>query len=86
MSTFVLFNPGEEVRVEFTLPGYKTAHTAGCTICWWKTGHLGVRFTALSEKCKAELQEWLSRKLEEFLPEYVARRFEKNGRRIKCRK
>ena len=32
---------------------------------------------SLSQEHKSELQSWLSRKLEEMLPEFVARRFQK---------
>jgi hypothetical protein len=46
-------------------------------ICWWKTGHLGVRFLSLAPGRKSELQDWLSRKLEEMLPEFVAEKFQK---------
>jgi hypothetical protein len=60
LSTSVSFSPGEEVRVEFTLPETKTPYIAGSTICWSRTGHLGLRFTALSEDLNSELQEWLS--------------------------
>jgi CheY-like chemotaxis protein len=82
LSTIVSFSPGEEVRVEFTLPETKTLYIAGSTICWLRTGHLGLRFTALSEALKSELQERLSQKLEELLPEYVAKKFQKTGRSI----
>jgi len=79
LSTIVSFSPGEEVRVEFTLPKTKTLYIAGSTICWLRTGHLGLRFAALSEDLKSELQEWLSQKLEELLPEYVAKKFQKRA-------
>src|ERR1039458_157228 len=76
-STFVPLNTGECVQVQFTLPGHEVPFSAESTICWWKTGHLGVRFMSLSQEHKSELQGWLSRKLEEILPEFVARRFQK---------
>jgi CheY-like chemotaxis protein len=68
LSTIVSFSPGEEVRVEFTLPETKTLYIAGSTICWLRTGHLGLRFTALSEDLKSELQEWLSPNLKNCCP------------------
>src|ERR1019366_7811038 len=77
VSTFVPLNTGECVQVQFTLPGHEVPFSAESTICWWKTGHLGVRFMSLSQEHKSELQGWLSRKLEEILPEFVARRFQK---------
>jgi hypothetical protein len=77
VSTFVPLNPGECVQVQFTLPGHEVPFSAESTICWWKTGHLGVRFISLSQEHKSELQGWLSRKLEEILPEFVAGKFRK---------
>jgi len=77
LSTFVPLKPGEGVRVEFTLPGHEASFSAESTICWWKTGHLGVRFVSLSRERKSELQDWLSRKLEEMLPDFVAGKFQK---------
>ncbi len=75
LSTFVPLSPGEKVRVQFTLPGHEVPFLAESTICWWKTGHLGVRFISVSQERKSELQGWLARKLEEILPEFVAGKF-----------
>jgi len=75
VSTFVPLNTGESVQVRFTLPGYRPQFSVQSTTCWWKTGHLGVRFISLPQEQKSELQSWLSRKLEEILPEFVARKF-----------
>jgi hypothetical protein len=44
-------------------------------ICWLKTGRLGVRFVSFSQGHKSELQGWLSRKLEDLLPDSVAGKF-----------
>jgi CheY-like chemotaxis protein len=77
LSTFVPLSPGEKVHIQFTLPGHEVPFLAESTICWGKTGHLGVRFVSLSQKHKSELQVWLSRKLEEMLPEFVAGKFRK---------
>ncbi len=80
LSTFVPLIPGEDVRVQFTLPHHKAPFLADSTICWWKTGHLGVRFVSISDEHKSELQGWLSRKLEETLPDFVAGQFQKAER------
>ena len=64
--------PGENVRVQFTLPDHEAPVLAESKICWLKTGHLGVRFVSLSHDHKSELQAWLSQKLEQILPEFVA--------------
>jgi CheY-like chemotaxis protein len=79
LSTSVPLNAGEAVQVQFTIPDHKVPFVAESTICWLKTGHLGVRFVSLSPERKSELQEWLSRKLEEALPEFIARQFQKAG-------
>ena len=77
LSTFVPLIAGEEVQVQFILPDHKGTFLAESEICWLKTGSLGVRFVSLSPEHKAELQEWLSRKLEEALPVVVADKFRK---------
>jgi len=77
VSTFVPLSPGEEVRVQFTLPDNEKPFLVESRICWWKADHLGVRFVSVSPERKTELQDWLSRKLEETLPESVAGRFQR---------
>ena len=77
LSTQVPFLPEESVRVQFTLPDHEATFSAESTICWSKTDHLGLRFVSLSDEQKSELQEWLSQKLEETLPEFVAGQFRK---------
>ena len=77
VSTFVPLIAGEDVQVQFTLPDHKVPFVAESRICWWKSGHLGVRFVSLSQEHKSELQGWLSQKLEEMLPESVAGKFRK---------
>jgi len=74
VSTFVPLSPGEEVQVRFALPGHEVTFLAESRICWLKTGHLGVRFVSLSHE--SQLQDWLSQKLQETLPEFVARKFQ----------
>jgi len=77
VSTFVLLSPGEEVQVQFKLPDHQVPFLAESRICWWKTNRLGVRFVSLSRERQSELQGWLSRKLEDMLPEFVAGKFQK---------
>jgi PilZ domain len=77
VSALVPLNAGEEVQVQFTLPAHKEPFLVNSTICWLKTGHFGVRFVSLPLGRESELQEWLSRKLEEAIPESVARQFQK---------
>ncbi len=75
VSTFVPLMAGENVQVHFVLPDHPATFSAESRICWLKTGRLGVRFVSLSPAHKSELQGWLSRKLEESLPEFVAGKF-----------
>ncbi len=77
VGTLVPLSPGEEVQVQFTLPGHRGPFLAESRICWLKTGRLGVRFASISDEHKSGLQDWLSRKLEEMLPEFVAGQFQK---------
>jgi ActR/RegA family two-component response regulator len=77
ISTFVPLSPGEEVQVQFSLPDHPVPFLLEARICWWRTGHLGVRFGSVSPERKSELQGWLSQKLEETLPEFVAGKFQK---------
>jgi diguanylate cyclase (GGDEF)-like protein/PAS domain S-box-containing protein len=78
LSTTVPLAPGESVRVQFTLPDHTVPFFAESTICWSKTGHLGVRFVSMSDDHKSELQAWLSQKLEQTLPALVADQFRKS--------
>jgi PilZ domain len=80
LSTQVPLVPGENVRVRFTLPDHEAPMLAESTICWSKTDHLGVRFVSVSDHHKSELQAWLSQKLEQILPEFVADQFRKADR------
>ena len=80
VSTSLSITAGEDVRVQFTLPDHKIPFLAESKVCWWKTGHLGIRFVSLSSEHKSELQGWLSQKLEEMLPESVAGQFRKGGK------
>jgi hypothetical protein len=75
LSTQVPLVPGENVRIQFTLPDREAPVLAESTICWSKTGHLGVRFESISDEHKSELQAWLSQKLEQTLPAFVADQF-----------
>jgi ActR/RegA family two-component response regulator len=86
LSTHVPLVPGENVRVQFTLPDHEAPILAESTICWSKTGHLGVRFESISDEHKSELQVWLSQKLEQVLPEFVANQFRKaeGGSKVTC--
>ena len=72
LRTSVPLRPGDDLSVEFTLPGYPNAFVAEATVSWWKTGHLGLRFVAFPRGQKPDLQTWLAEELEKMLPEFVA--------------
>jgi ActR/RegA family two-component response regulator len=80
LSTQVPLVPGEIVRVQFTLPDHKSPVLAESKICWLRTGHLGLRFASVSDEHNSRLQMWLSQKLEQILPEFVADKFRKAER------
>ena len=80
LSTQVPLVLGENVRVQFTLPDHEAPVLAESAICWLKTGHLGVRFVSLADNHNSELQAWLTQKLEQILPEFVAEQFRKAER------
>lgn len=76
LNTSVSLNPGEEVQLQFALPGRQEPWIIGGTICWGKVERFGVRITTISPERKSELQEWLARKLEEQMPGDVAETFQ----------
>ncbi|PYV52354.1 MAG: hypothetical protein DMG98_24250, partial [Acidobacteria bacterium] len=58
------------------IPGQGSQFAAQSEICWCdEKGRAGLRFAALSSEQKTELQQWLSKRLEESLPESVALKF-----------
>ena len=78
VSTEVRLRPGALVGLQFTLPGQPTQITAESEICWYdERSRAGLQFKSLSIQQKSVLEGWLSRKLEETLPESVARKFRK---------
>jgi ActR/RegA family two-component response regulator len=74
----VSLGPGVKVQVQFTLPGHEKPFAVDATICWCNETYLGLQFTSLSPDLTSELQEWLSRRLEQSLPESVADKFRKS--------
>ncbi len=75
ITTSVSLKTGVQVQVQFTLPGHESRFAVESTICWCKEGYLGLQFISLPPQLASELQEWLSRRLEESLPESVADKF-----------
>ncbi len=70
--------PGSQVKVRFALPGHTVCVNLEAEICWYdQNGRAGLRTVAIAPDHRSLLQEWLTAKLEEDLPETVARQFRK---------
>jgi hypothetical protein len=70
--------PGAQVKVRFTLPGELLPFKIDSEVCWYdEKGRAGLRSLLIPSEQKALLQQWLAAKLEEDLPESVARQFRK---------
>lgn len=70
--------PGMQVRVLFTLPGQPVRFKVESEVCWYdEKGRAGLRSLMIPSEQKSTLQQWLAVKLEEALPESVARQFQK---------
>ena len=65
--------PGDQARLQFTLPGDEFQFVLESTVCWAKEGRLGLQF--LSPHQTSRLQEWLSCRLEESMPQSVRNKF-----------
>jgi hypothetical protein len=67
--------------VRFVLPGQSDQLFAETRVRWrGQAGLVGLEFQSLARSQRAELQEWLARKLEETLPENVAVLFRSIGK------
>jgi len=75
IATDVSIEPGVKVQVRFTLPGHESQFAVDAAVCWSKETYVGLQFTSLSAHLTSELQEWLSRRLDESLPQSVADKF-----------
>jgi len=71
--------PGGQVSVAFTLPGRRDRFVFESEVCWYdEKGRAGLRSLTVPSEQRSALQGWLGAKLEEDLPESVARQFQKN--------
>ncbi len=78
VNTMVSFKPGATVKVQFKLPDEPTAFELDAEICWCDNiGRAGLQFQSISSDRRLVLQAWLSRRIEQRLPEPVARWFQK---------
>ena len=68
------------LAVRFSLPERSSQLFAQTEVCWrGHEGLLGLEFLSLANPEKAELQEWLARKLDETLPKNIAALFRSAG-------
>ena len=80
VATPVVFTPGTVVSVEFALPGEGAKFEIESEVCWCdQKGHAGLHFRSMSESQSFLLQSWLSRKIEDGIPEPMARLFQKHN-------
>jgi DNA-binding response OmpR family regulator len=72
------FKPGERVHIFLFLSGHLSQFATESEICWCdKQGRVGLRFVNLSTEQRCVLQDWLAHRLEESLPESIARKFQR---------
>lgn len=75
--TTVALPVGNTVRAQFTLPG-EVPFDIQAEICWRdKISRTGLQFLRVPPDQKSRLQNWLSRRIEESLPESTAQYFQK---------
>lgn len=78
VSTTVTFDPCAAVKAEFVLPNVPKAFNIDAEICWCdKKGRAGLHFRSVMPDQLVLLQDWLSRRIEQGIPEPVARLFRK---------
>jgi ActR/RegA family two-component response regulator len=69
----VPLGPGDQAQLQFNLPGDEFQFVLESTVCWAKEPRLGLQF--LSPDQTSKLQEWLSRRLEDAMPQSVMDKF-----------
>jgi ActR/RegA family two-component response regulator len=74
VATVAPLGPGDQVQLQFTLPADEFQFVLESTVCWAKGQRIGLHF--LSPQQISKLQEWLSRRLEEGIPQFVRDKFE----------
>lgn len=78
VNTSIALPVGAAARAQFTLPGEPVGFDVQADICWCDhKGRAGLQFRADPSDQKSRLQDWLSRRIEQGLPEPVARFFQK---------
>ena len=67
----------DPVQLQFALPGNGFQFELESTVCWAKEEQAGMRFNPSSRHQTSTLQEWLSVRLEEIIPQFVRDKFAK---------
>lgn len=76
ITTPIPMKKGFRGDVEFALPNSDLHFNAESQVCWYREdGQAGLRFITFTSGQHAQLQEWLSRRLEEDLPEAIVAKF-----------
>jgi len=75
ITTAASLGPGDPVQMQLTLPGDEFQFVLESTVCWAKEHRIGLQFTASSLHRTSNLQEWLSRRLEETIPKSIRDKF-----------
>ena len=71
--------PGNRVKILFTLPGQQLRFRVESEVCWYDDqGRAGLRTLIMPSEQQSALQQWLAARLEEDMPESVARQFRKD--------
>lgn len=79
VTTAIALPVGEAARAQFTLPGEAVPFDVEAEICWSDNkGRAGLQFQIVPPDQKSRLQDWLSRRIEQGLPEPAARFFQKS--------
>ena len=73
ITTVASLGPGDHVQLQFTLVGDEYRFALESTVCWARQQRLGLEVRSSQQTSK--LQEWLSRRLEEEIPQSVRDKF-----------
>jgi ActR/RegA family two-component response regulator len=77
INTATSLSPGDPVELQFILPGSEFQFVLESQVCWAREDGVGLQFTSSSLRRTAKLQEWLSHRLEETIPQSVRDKFSK---------
>ena len=77
ISVPVTLRPGVTITVLFALPDEDNGFEIEAEVCWSANGKAGMQFRSVATEQKQRLANWLSRRIEDGLPEEARRLFEK---------